>query len=350
MAVQGTAAFMQPPAAVRTSAHVHARATGRTSPAAAPRVRASTRGVRVATLALEMSAQDSGGVGLRGAEAEDEMPSGPPKFEESIYALSTAPGMGGIAVIRVSGPDALSSLARMSKPGSKPPQPRYATLRTLLDPASGDVLDQALVLFFPGPRSFTGEDVVELHVHGGVAIVNSVLAALSEAPGLRLAVRGEFTRRAFLNGRMDLLEAEALNDLIHAETVGQQKQAMRQMSGEHRKMYSKWRTDVRAPSAPPAPPPPPPPRRPRRAAASPRRRVGGADPSVPLAHQRLHRLRRLRWAGGGGGADACARGRQQGHPADRAASRRRAPRGGPRPPPPPPSFVLIGHAASLTPY
>jgi tRNA modification GTPase len=225
----------------------------------------------VATLALEMSAQDSGGVGLRGAEAEDEMPSGPPKFEESIYALSTAPGMGGIAVIRVSGPDALSSLARMSKPGSKPPQPRYATLRTLLDPASGDVLDQALVLFFPGPRSFTGEDVVELHVHGGVAIVNSVLAALSEAPGLRLAVRGEFTRRAFLNGRMDLLEAEALNDLIHAETAGQQKQAMRQMSGEHRKMYSKWRTDVRAPSVPPAPTPP---RRPRRAAASPRRRVG----------------------------------------------------------------------------
>ena len=100
------------------------------------------------------------------------------------------------------------------------------------------------MLFFPGPASFTGEDVVEIHCHGGIAIVNSILEALGSCTGLRLAQRGEFTKRAYLNGNMDLLEAEALNDLIHAETRGQQKQAMKQMAGAHKKLYQRWRTDL----------------------------------------------------------------------------------------------------------
>ena len=100
------------------------------------------------------------------------------------------------------------------------------------------------MLFFPGPASFTGEDVVEIHCHGGIAIVSSILEALGSCTGLRLAQRGEFTKRAYLNGNMDLLEAEALNDLIHAETRGQQKQAMQQMAGAHKKLYQRWRTDL----------------------------------------------------------------------------------------------------------
>jgi len=151
---------------------------------------------------------------------------------------------GGIAVIRVSGPGALESLQRLSKPGAKVPKARYATLRTLIEPETDLALDQSLVLFFPGPKSFTGEDIVEIHCHGGIAIVTSVLEALGSCPGLRLAQRGEFTKRAFLNGNMDLLEAEALNDLIHAETRGQQKQAMQQMAGAHKKLYQRWRTDL----------------------------------------------------------------------------------------------------------
>ncbi len=188
--------------------------------------------------------QASGWEDLAASEDDDDELNVPPRYEGTIYAQSTAVGMGGIAVVRVSGVDALSSLARLSKPGAKPPTPRYATLRTLMDPKSGALIDKGLVLFFPGPNSFTGEDIVEYHVHGGVAIVNSLLSALANIPGLRMATRGEFTKRAYLNGRMDLLEAEALNDLIHAETSGQQKQAMMQMGGAHRKLYQGWRTAI----------------------------------------------------------------------------------------------------------
>jgi len=166
------------------------------------------------------------------------------EVKDTIYAQSTAVGMGGIAVIRVSGPSALAALQRLSKAGAKVPKARYATLRTLIDPETLQALDSSLVLFFPGPKSFTGEDVVEIHCHGGTAIVTSVLEALGSCEGLRLAQRGEFTKRAYLNGNMDLLEAEALNDLIHAETRGQQQQAMQQMAGAHKKIYQRWRTDL----------------------------------------------------------------------------------------------------------
>ncbi|EKX43754.1 hypothetical protein GUITHDRAFT_110211 [Guillardia theta CCMP2712] len=152
-----------------------------------------------------------------------------PKTANTIYALSTPVGVGGIAVIRISGEDALPALQEMSKPGNK---------------KSRELLDKSLILFFPGPNSFTGEDVVELHVHGGVAIVNSVLDALSKIEGLRLAQRGEYTRRALMNGRMDLLEAEALSDLINAETKGQQKQALEQPRQDVGRIYDEVNTHL----------------------------------------------------------------------------------------------------------
>ncbi|HEY4344835.1 MAG TPA: tRNA uridine-5-carboxymethylaminomethyl(34) synthesis GTPase MnmE [Parvibaculum sp.] len=158
---------------------------------------------------------------------------------ETIYALSSAGGRAGVAVIRVSGPatgDALEALT-----GQKSPRPREAALRRLVDPASGAALDRALVIRFVGPQSFTGEDVAEFHVHGGRAVVESVLSALARVPGLRAAVAGEFTRRAFENGKLDLTEAEGLADLIDAETEAQRRQALRQMEGSLGRLYENWR-------------------------------------------------------------------------------------------------------------
>ncbi|WP_085557253.1 tRNA uridine-5-carboxymethylaminomethyl(34) synthesis GTPase MnmE [Azospirillum agricola] len=157
----------------------------------------------------------------------------------TIFALATAPGRSGVAVVRVSGPasgDALAALTRRP-----PPEPRRAVLASLRDPATGDALDDALVLRFAAPASFTGEDVVELHLHGGRAVVSGVIEALSAQPGLRLAEPGEFTRRAFENGKLDLTEAEAVADLIGAETTAQRRQALRQMEGALGRLYEGWR-------------------------------------------------------------------------------------------------------------
>lgn len=157
----------------------------------------------------------------------------------TIFALATAPGRSGVAVVRVSGPDAAATLAALT---NRPlPEPRRAALVTLRDPASGDALDDALVLRFTAPASFTGEDVVELHLHGGRAVVAGVIGALAARPGLRLAEPGEFTRRAFENGKLDLTEAEAVADLIDAETTAQRRQALRQMDGALGRLYDGWR-------------------------------------------------------------------------------------------------------------
>ncbi|MGF7174503.1 tRNA uridine-5-carboxymethylaminomethyl(34) synthesis GTPase MnmE [Azospirillum doebereinerae] len=157
----------------------------------------------------------------------------------TIFALATAPGRSGVAVVRVSGPGAGSALTALS--GRPLPEPRRATLATLRDPATGDALDDALVLRFTAPASFTGEDVVELHLHGGRAVVTGVIEALAALPGLRLAEPGEFTRRAFENGKLDLTEAEAVADLIDAETTAQRRQALRQMDGALGRLYDGWR-------------------------------------------------------------------------------------------------------------
>jgi tRNA modification GTPase len=159
----------------------------------------------------------------------------------TIYALSSAPGRAGIAVIRISGRAARCTLDALCH--GRLPAPRMASFRRLRHPKTAEVLDESLVLWLPGPANFTGEDMAELHVHGGRAVVAGVLEALAAA-GLRLAEPGEFTRRAFGNGKIDLTEAEGLADLLHAETAYQRRQALAQHCGALRGHYELWRTTL----------------------------------------------------------------------------------------------------------
>lgn len=156
----------------------------------------------------------------------------------TIFALASGYGRAGIAVIRISGPETGEVLRRMV--GSLPP-PRTASRAFIVDPNTAALLDRGLALWFPAPRSFTGEDVAELHIHGGRAVIDGVLKALASLPGMRPAEPGEFTRRAFEHGKMDLTQAEALADLVDAETVAQARQALRQMGGALRTLYDGWR-------------------------------------------------------------------------------------------------------------
>jgi len=158
---------------------------------------------------------------------------------ETIFALASGRGRAGVAVVRVSGPEARPALEQLSQ--RRTPPPRHAVLRRLCDPGSGALLDEALVLFFAAPASFTGEDIVELHLHGGRAVVDGVLDALTRLEGVRPAEPGAFTRRAFEHGKMDLTAAEGLNDLVMAETAAQRSQAMRQMGGALSDLYERWR-------------------------------------------------------------------------------------------------------------
>jgi len=157
----------------------------------------------------------------------------------SSPAVHKAPATA-LAVIRISGPEAMSSLGRLGVPLGRL-RPRTATVAALRHPETKELLDRGLVLTFPAPRSFTGEDVAELHVHGGRAVVTSVLEALGSLEGVRMAEPGEFTRRAFFNDKLDLTQVEALADLLHAETEWQRRQALRQMDGELSKAYERWR-------------------------------------------------------------------------------------------------------------
>jgi tRNA modification GTPase len=156
---------------------------------------------------------------------------------DTIFALSSGRPPAAVSVIRISGPDAHSAGSALS--GSLP-EPRIAAVRELRHPETGELLDEGLVLRFDGPASSTGEDVVELQCHGGRAVVDSVLAALGRLPGLRQAEPGEFTRRAFENGRIDLTEAEGLADLIEAETETQRKAALLLAEGGLRKQIAVW--------------------------------------------------------------------------------------------------------------
>jgi tRNA modification GTPase len=144
-----------------------------------------------------------------------------------------------VAIVRISGPRAGAALDTLT--GRARPSPRAATLTRLADPATGEKLDEALVLWFPAPRSFTGEDMVELHLHGSRAVLTAVLAALARQPGLQLAEAGAFTRRAFDAGKLDLAEVEGLADLIQAETEAQRRQALRQLDGELGTLTERWR-------------------------------------------------------------------------------------------------------------
>ena len=150
---------------------------------------------------------------------------------DSIVALSTPPGRSGIGVIRVSGPASLGILRKLAGDDSFEPQPNVLTLRTLLDPDSGETLDQALVCFFQAPHSFTGEDVVEFHCHGSPVLLRMIID-IALSLDARLADPGEFSLRAVTNGRMHLTEAEAIRDLIDAQTDAAARQATRQLKGE----------------------------------------------------------------------------------------------------------------------
>lgn len=158
---------------------------------------------------------------------------------ETIYALSTAPGRGAVAVIRVSGPDAHDSLSVLI-PDQVLPKPRQAVVRLLVRPGTSAPIDAALVLRFDGPASFTGENVVEYHLHGGWSVVQALLGVLAGQSHHRMAQPGEFTRRAFEHGKLDLTEAEAIADLIDAETEAQRLLALDQLSGSLEVLYSGW--------------------------------------------------------------------------------------------------------------
>ncbi|KAM6331807.1 5-taurinomethyluridine-[tRNA] synthase subunit GTPB3, mitochondrial isoform 1-T1 [Alca torda] len=158
---------------------------------------------------------------------------------DTIFALSSGHGRCGVAVVRTSGPGSRGALQSLTGPPELPP-PRVLALRRIRDPATAETLDRGLVVWFAGPQSFTGEDCAELHVHGGPAVVSGVLRALGRLPGLRPAEPGEFTRRAFRRGKLDLTAAEGLGDLIRAETEAQRRQALRQMEGELGRLYQRW--------------------------------------------------------------------------------------------------------------
>ncbi|HVC53288.1 MAG TPA: tRNA uridine-5-carboxymethylaminomethyl(34) synthesis GTPase MnmE, partial [Stellaceae bacterium] len=159
-----------------------------------------------------------------------------PPETDTIYAPATAPGRAAIAIIRLSGPQSRDAV--MCLAGVLPP-PRTARRVRLRDPETGDGLDDGLALWFPAPRSVTGEDVAEFHVHGGRAVVDGVMRALRRL-GLRVAEPGEFTRRAFLNGKLDLTQVEAIADLAAAETEAQRRQALRQLDGALGALYRGW--------------------------------------------------------------------------------------------------------------
>jgi len=159
---------------------------------------------------------------------------------DTIFALSSAPGRAGVSVFRVSGIRAKDSLETLSR--KKCPSPRSASLRRLYN-GGGDIIDEALLLWMPAPKSFTGEDCAEFQGHGSPAVIDAMARAFTDM-GLRQAEPGEFTRRAFENGKMDLTEAEGLADLIDAETEGQRKQALRQMQGGLRGLYETWRESL----------------------------------------------------------------------------------------------------------
>ena len=161
---------------------------------------------------------------------------------KTIFAPSTHPGKAGVAIIRISGEDAFKALAIITNLTN--PEPRKAIFSKISCPKTQDVIDHAIIIAFPAPNSFTGENIVELHTHGSVAVINGIIAILSEIKNLRIALPGEFARRSFMNGKMDLTQAEGLSDLIESETRLQQKQAIRQMSGELHKLYHSWRSKI----------------------------------------------------------------------------------------------------------
>ena len=157
----------------------------------------------------------------------------------TIYALSTGPGVSGVAVIRISGPDASKVIEMLTR--RRIPAPRIATLRKINNINTFELIDEGIIVWFPGPESYTGEDMAEIHVHGGKAIVLAVQNEISKVKNCRLAEPGEFTKLAFQNGKINLLKAESIADLISAETEIQRKQAIKIMKGKSSEKFNQLR-------------------------------------------------------------------------------------------------------------
>ena len=157
----------------------------------------------------------------------------------TIYALSSGPGVSGIAVIRVSGKNTVEVIKKITL--SKLPPPRVATLVKFNKNGGKELIDEGVIIWFPAPNSYTGEDLAEFHVHGSRAVVNAMHLAISKIKNCRLAEPGEFTKRAFQNGRINLLKAESIADLISSETEIQRKQAIKIMSGKSAYKFNSWR-------------------------------------------------------------------------------------------------------------
>ncbi len=157
----------------------------------------------------------------------------------TIYALSSGPGISGVAVVRISGPDSPKVLKLLTQ--QELPTPRVATLRKINNINTSELIDEGLILWFPGPQSYTGEDMVEIHVHGGKAVIEALLKNLSDIENCRFAEPGEFTRLAFQNGKINLLKAESIGDLISAETEIQRSQAIKIMNGKSSERFEQLR-------------------------------------------------------------------------------------------------------------
>ena len=157
----------------------------------------------------------------------------------TIYALSSGPGISGVAVIRISGKETSTILKLVTKKDL--PKPRVATIKKIIDPNNLELIDEGIVLWFPGPESYTGEDMAELHIHGSKAVINAIHKTLGDTKKCRIAEPGEFTKRAFQSGKINLLKAESISDLVSSETEIQRKQAINIMTGKSSEVYNNMR-------------------------------------------------------------------------------------------------------------
>ncbi len=160
----------------------------------------------------------------------------------TIYALSTGPGISGVAVIRISGPDTKEVISKLTK--SELPKPRFATVKKFNKINNNELIDEGILIWFPGPKSYTGEDMAEIHVHGSRAVIEAIHNSISKIENCRLAEPGEFTKIAFQNGKVNLLKAESISDLISSETEIQRQQAIKIMSGKSSDKFNKWRQEL----------------------------------------------------------------------------------------------------------
>ena len=157
----------------------------------------------------------------------------------TIYALSSGPGISGVSVIRVSGPETKNIISKLTQ--GHFPKPKVATLKKINKINTNELIDEGIVIWFPSPKSYTGEDMVEFHVHGSRAVIKAIHASISKVENCRIAEPGEFTKIAFQNGKINLLKAESISDLISSETEIQRQQAIKIMSGKSSDKFNSWR-------------------------------------------------------------------------------------------------------------